>query len=56
MLIGVMIGTVGYQQGMLPKKDEKDIANATKNSILLASLLIVMMDFVANYLYTQYLM
>ena len=56
MLIGVMIGTVGYQQGMLPKKDEKEIANATKNSILLASLLIVMMDFVANYLYTQYLM
>ncbi len=52
VVMGMIIGLVSYQKGIEPKKSAEDIANATTNAVLIASLFIVIFDFFASSLYT----
>jgi len=53
IIIGVMIGLVSYQQGAEPKWSSEEIASAATNTVLLASLLVVIVDFIMSTLYTR---
>jgi phospholipid/cholesterol/gamma-HCH transport system ATP-binding protein len=54
-LIGNVIGLVSYQQGVSPKQSSTDVARATTRAVVMASVVIVIIDFVVSAVYTRWI-
>lgn len=54
-LIGNVIGLVSYQQGVLPKQSSTEVVRATTRAVVMASVLIVIIDFAISTVYTRWI-